>query len=157
LPILSESTLLQAYEPPGLPAIAEPTSGNTPAEGAADGPEPFAAAVDATATTQQQPLTEPETAPVEVAAEAAVVEPAQVAAEPVIDADPAVTESEPASTPPDVQTATVNPTDAALPVAEEPEAAAEEAMQPSPPPRPKYTVWSSGPSSDSTHFGPKED
>ena len=173
LPILPETAALpMAYEPPGLPAVVEPeVASEPPASAASDRVE--AEAPQREPEPVPQPQAEPQAATPEVAAEPPRVEPAPTpdeaveppAVEPAAEAEPAVKTADSAAIPsqaaaadapaagiaetPKPVTEDTEPTEATAP-------ATPEEVQAAPPPRPKYTVWSSGPSSDSVHFGPKE-
>jgi len=159
LPILSESALPMAYQPPGLPVVAAPASVTGSPHAAAESQE----LPDAAAEAAPEPVTEPETAPGETSAQPAIIEPVQeAAAEAAVEGQAKGAASEPASPLPEVQKAEAGPDETVLPAEEEPEVPAEEkpvvqAAASNPPPQPKYTVWSSGPSSDSAHFGPREE
>jgi ribonuclease E len=172
LPILSEAAALpMAYEPPGLPAVVEPEAASTPASAVSDRAE--AVAPHREPETIAQPQAEPEAGRPEIAAEPPRVEPV-LAPDRAVEAQAveAAAETEPTAK---AAEATAVPSQAAVDapatgMAETSKSVTEETEPPEgsepatpgeaqavPPPRPKYTVWSSGPSNDSVHFGPKDD
>jgi ribonuclease E len=172
LPILSEAAALpMAYEPPGLPTVVEPEATGEPVSAVSDRAE--AVAPHHEPETIVQPQAEPEAGTPEIAAEPPRVEPAltpdraveRPAVAPEAEAEPTVKAADSTAVP--SQTAVDAPAtglaETSKSVTEETEPAAANApatpgeAQAAPPPRPKYTVWSSGPSNDSAHFGPKED
>jgi ribonuclease E len=167
LPILPESALPAAYEPPGLPVVVEPTQTLASADAAAEPPQASGADIETAPTIQQQPAeleaAAAEASAVEAAEVPAAVEPVEAPVETVIEAEPEVTVSEAASPLPEAPTAPADPVGASAPATEEAGAADEQvpaapgAFPASPPARPKYTVWSSGPGSGSSHFGPSDE
>jgi ribonuclease E len=139
-----------AYEPPGVPVVSE--FATTPEPAAANEPTGTPTATETPAEPPQQ------SAPIATAAAAAAERTADRPAlvEPAIEAEPeAVSGEKPVATGAPEAAATVEPATAA----EANDEIEEDPVEAGRPPvtRPTYTVWSSGPSSDSHHFGPKEE
>jgi len=167
LPILPESALPVAYEPPGVPVVGESVSTSQPAQAAAGGdlppaaPEEAAELPTATGTTQTETVAAAEPQVIESleATGSSEVEEAPGPAEQpgVASGEPAnpLLEEQPAGTD---EIAAAEPTDAQAQTAEEETPTEPVVATPSnAPPRPTYTVWSSGPGSGGTRFGPGDE